>query len=99
MDEDIIALVNDYFFRASRNSGGNRNIFSFIDRNKLVELVLSNKDRFNPDRKKKRYNYKGDFDSFFSAITKSYMVRLYKRDEKRIKLIMNRQSKIRKVLT
>lgn len=91
MDEDIIILVNKIFVNISKTPMGNRNGLSLIDREQLVSLVLSYRNKFNPD--------KGKFETFFSTITKNCIVRLYKRDEKRIMLIMDRQSKIRKLLT
>ena len=61
-----------------------------VDSNELINLVLSKKHHYNPN--------KGGFNAYFATVTKSYMIQLYKKDEARIKLVMAREEKLNLLL-
>ncbi len=86
MDSEIKALVIKCLGFYSRKT----KIAEHIDINELVNLVLSKKTHYNPN--------KGSFNGYFATVTKSYMLKLYKEEEVRIKLVMARNEKINQIL-
>jgi len=84
MDKEIEELVDKCIKAYSKTK------FSFINREKLIDRVLSYKSRFNPN--------KGSFNSFFGTITKQNMIVMYRKDEERIKLVISRNKKINQIL-
>ena len=65
-------------------------IVEHIDSNELVNLVLSKKHHYNPN--------KGSFKGYFATVTKHCMIQLYKKEEVRIKLVMAREEKLNLLL-
>ncbi len=86
MDSEIKALVIKCFDIYSRKT----KIAEHIDSNELINLVLSKKHHYNPN--------KGSFNTYFATITKHSMIVLYKKDEERIKLVISRNNKINQLL-
>ena len=91
MDNEIIDVVNrilDFYSKGPSYDSLSYWVFSFdrIKRNRLIDCVLSKKDKFDPS--------KGNLNAYFSEITKRYLTNLYHRDRKRIK---NRKIKIKTI--
>ena len=84
MDSEIKVLVYKCLNGYKNTKIGN------VDSNELVNLVLSKKTHYNPN--------KGSFNGYFATVTKSYMLQLYKEEEVRIKLVMARNKKINQIL-
>jgi hypothetical protein len=86
MDSEIKALVIkclDFYSRQTK-------ITEHIDRDELINLVLSKKHHYNSN--------KGSFKGYFATVAKSYMLKLYKEEEVRIKLVMAREEKLNLLL-
>jgi hypothetical protein len=86
MDSEIKALVIkclEFYTRTTK-------IAEHIDSNELINLVLSKKHHYNPN--------KGSFKGYFATVTKYYMLKLYKEEEVRIKLVMAREEKLNLLL-
>jgi len=84
MDSEIKALVYKCLNVYKNTKIGN------VDIDELIKLVLSYKNRFNPN--------KGSFNGYFGTVTKHCMIHLYKKDETRIKLVMTREEKLNLLL-
>ena len=84
MDKEIEELVDKCIKAYSKTK------LSFVNRENLINRVLSYKSRFNPN--------KGSFNTFFGTITKQSMLVLYKKEEERIKLVISRNKKINQIL-
>ena len=69
MDNEIKKLVNKCLDFYSRQ----KNILEYIDRDEVINLVLSKKQSYNPNRGKSGFN------NYFSIVTKRYMLILYKK--------------------
>jgi hypothetical protein len=82
MDSEIKALVIkclEFYTRTTK-------IAEHIDSNELINLVLSKKHHYNPN--------KGSFKGYFATV----MLKLYKEEEVRIKLVMAREEKLNLLL-
>jgi len=84
MDNEIEKLVDKCLVAYSKTK------LSLVNREKLINRVLSYKSRFNPN--------KGSFNTYFGIITKQCMLVLYKKEEERINLVIARNEKINQIL-
>ena len=81
--KDLVIKCLDFYSRQTK-------IAEHIDRDELINLVLSKKHHYNPN--------KGSFKGYFATVTKHCMIQLYKKEEVRIKLVMAREEKINQIL-
>ena len=86
MDKEIEELVDKCIKAYSKKT----KLFSYINREKLIERVQSHKSKFSPN--------KGSFNTYFTTITQHSMIVLYKKEEERIKLAISRNKKINQIL-
>jgi hypothetical protein len=89
MENEIINTVNKVINEHRLKSNSSNYIFwidNFNHKDDIIKYVLSKSRFFNPN--------KGSFNGFFETITKSYMIILFHSEKEKIKLIMERESKL-----
>jgi len=86
MDDKIKELVNKVLDRYCSTEKGIALGFEYVDRNKLITMVIGKKQYYDPN--------KGSFDGFFSTLTKNFLIYLHKLEEVRIKKTIERNRKL-----
>jgi len=66
MDDKIKELVNKVLDRYCSTEKGIALGFEYVDRNKLITMVIGKKQYYDP--------IKGSFDGFFSTLTKNFLI-------------------------
>lgn len=81
MDNEIKEIVSKVINYHIKN-----NQINILNTNELIDLVLSKKDKFDPN--------KGKLESYFTTMTRRYMILLHKRDE----AIIKRDNRIQRLI-
>jgi hypothetical protein len=85
MDKEIVSIVNRVYNKIISNVSE----LSYLDKNELINYVLS---------KKKNYNGNNDFRIYFSLVTRKAIIVLLDKHKDRIKRVEMRDYKLNQIL-